>query len=35
VVPAVHAVLDKMAGFAERVRNGNWKGHTGNASATW
>ena len=29
VVPAVHAVLDKMAGFAERVRNGNWKGHTG------
>jgi glucose-6-phosphate isomerase len=29
VVPAVHAVLDKMAGFAERVRSGAWKGHTG------
>jgi len=29
VVPAVHAVLDKMAGFAERVRSGDWKGHTG------
>ncbi|MFG3229415.1 glucose-6-phosphate isomerase [Kitasatospora sp. NPDC048194] len=29
VVPAVHAVLDKMAGFAERVRSGEWKGHTG------
>jgi glucose-6-phosphate isomerase len=29
VVPQVHAVLDKMAGFAERVRSGNWKGHTG------
>ena len=29
VVPEVHAVLDKMAGFAERVRSGAWKGHTG------
>jgi len=29
VVPEVHAVLDKMAGFAERVRTGEWKGHTG------
>ncbi|MFD9195295.1 glucose-6-phosphate isomerase [Streptomyces phaeochromogenes] len=28
-VPAVHAVLDKMAGFAERVRSGEWTGHTG------
>ncbi|MFF3445690.1 glucose-6-phosphate isomerase [Streptomyces sp. NPDC002667] len=29
VVPAVHAVLDKMADFAERVRSGEWTGHTG------
>ncbi|MGW2640526.1 glucose-6-phosphate isomerase [Streptomyces sp. NPDC001348] len=29
VVPEVHAVLDKMAGFAERVRSGEWTGHTG------
>ncbi|MFF5140513.1 glucose-6-phosphate isomerase [Streptomyces sp. NPDC013157] len=29
VVPAVHAVLDKMGGFAERVRSGEWTGHTG------
>src|SRR5487761_2237276 len=29
VVPQVHAVLDKMADFSERVRNGAWKGHTG------
>jgi glucose-6-phosphate isomerase len=29
VVPAVHTVLDKMAAFAERVRSGAWKGHTG------
>jgi glucose-6-phosphate isomerase len=29
VVPAVHAVLDKMAAFAERVRSGQWKGYTG------
>src|SRR5262247_1118063 len=29
VVPEVHAVLDRMADFATRVRNGTWKGHTG------
>ncbi len=29
VVPAVHAVLDQMASFAERVRSGAWVGHTG------
>ncbi len=29
VVEAVHAVLDKMSAFAERVRSGEWKGHTG------
>ncbi len=29
VVPDVHAVLDKMKDFAERVRSGAWKGHTG------
>ena len=29
VVPEVHAVLDKMAGFADRVLSGKWKGHTG------
>ena len=29
VVPQVHAVLDKMADFSNRVRNGEWKGHTG------
>ena len=29
VVPQVHAVLDKMAGFANRVRSGEWTGHTG------
>jgi glucose-6-phosphate isomerase len=29
VVPEVHAVLDQMAGFAERVRSGAWTGHTG------
>jgi len=29
VVPQVHAVLDKMANFSERVRSGAWKGHTG------
>ncbi len=29
VVPEVHAVLDKMAAFAARVRGGEWRGHTG------
>ena len=29
VVPKVHAVLDQMADFANRVRSGEWKGHTG------
>ena len=29
VVPEVHAVLDKMAAFASRVRGGAWRGHTG------
>ena len=29
VVPQVHAVLEKMAGFSDRVRSGRWKGHTG------
>src|ERR1035438_5715777 len=29
VVPEVHAVLDRMAEFANRVRSGAWKGHTG------
>ncbi|MDI5971444.1 glucose-6-phosphate isomerase [Streptomyces sp. SL13] len=29
VVPDVHAVLEKMAGFADRVRSGAWTGHTG------
>ncbi|MGW1030191.1 glucose-6-phosphate isomerase [Streptomyces sp. NPDC002577] len=29
VVPAVHAVLDRMSAFAEQVRSGAWTGHTG------
>jgi len=29
VVPQVHAVLDKMAAFSNRVRSGEWKGATG------
>ena len=29
VVPRVHAVLDKMANFSDRVRSGAWLGHTG------
>jgi glucose-6-phosphate isomerase len=29
VVPGVHEVLDKMSAFANKVRSGEWKGHTG------
>jgi glucose-6-phosphate isomerase len=29
VVPEVHAVLDKMTDFAQRLRSGAWKGYTG------
>lgn len=29
VMPKVHAVLDQMADFSNRVRSGEWKGHTG------
>ncbi len=29
VVPDVHAVLDKMSTFCDRVRSGEWRGHTG------
>src|ERR1700739_1378950 len=29
VVPKVHEVLDRMAAFSDRVRSGEWKGHTG------
>ena len=29
VVPKIYTVLDKMAHFADRVRNGEWKGYTG------
>jgi len=29
VVPEVHVVLDRMADFANRVRRGEWRGHTG------
>jgi glucose-6-phosphate isomerase len=29
VVPQVHAVLGKMSDFSDRVRRGDWKGHTG------
>ena len=29
VVPGVHEVLDAMSGFADRVRGGEWRGHTG------
>ncbi|MFE3142700.1 glucose-6-phosphate isomerase [Streptomyces scopuliridis] len=29
VVPAVHVVLDKMSAFSDRIRSGEWTGHTG------
>jgi glucose-6-phosphate isomerase len=29
VVPEVHAVLDKMADFSNRIRSGDWKGYSG------
>jgi len=29
VIPAVHAVLDRMVAFADGVRDGTWTGHTG------
>ncbi|MFG2756172.1 glucose-6-phosphate isomerase [Streptomyces wuyuanensis] len=31
VVPAVHAVLDRMSAFSEEIRSGRWTGHTGRA----
>jgi glucose-6-phosphate isomerase len=31
VVDQVHEVLDRMSAFAERLRSGEWKGHTGKA----
>lgn len=34
VVPGVHEVLDRMADFAERVRSGQWTGHTGQRITT-
>lgn len=34
VVPKVHAVLDKMAAFADRVRRGEWRGYTGKPITT-
>jgi glucose-6-phosphate isomerase len=33
VVADVHEVLDRMAAFAERIRSGEWKGHTGKTIA--
>ena len=29
IVPEVHAVLDKMVAFADKIRSGSWKGHSG------
>jgi glucose-6-phosphate isomerase len=34
VVDEVHEVLDRMSAFAERVRSGDWKGHTGHSIRT-
>ncbi|GAA3266786.1 glucose-6-phosphate isomerase [Dactylosporangium vinaceum] len=34
VVPKVHAVLDRMSAFADRVRSGDWKGYTGETIST-
>ena len=34
VVPEVHAVLDRMAAFSDRVRSGDWKGYTGKRITT-
>jgi glucose-6-phosphate isomerase len=31
VVDQVHEVLDRMSAFSERIRRGDWKGHTGKA----
>ena len=31
IIPEVHAVIDKMAAFSDRIRSGDWKGHTGKA----
>jgi len=35
VVPQVHAVLDRMTVFSNRVRSGEWKGHTGKRIRNW
>ena len=34
VIPEVHAVLDAMSVFANKIRKGEWKGHTGKAMKT-
>ncbi len=34
VVPHVHAVLDRMTAFADQVRDGRWRGHTGRRMRT-
>ena len=34
VVADVHEVLDRMAAFAQRIRSGDWRGHTGKTIAT-
>lgn len=35
VMPGVNAVLEHMRKFADQIRRGKWRGHTGSASATW